>query len=53
MRKDYLSTDTTFDPCWFSLDNTFKAGNLLDLADKTYIIDYTSQSKCENKSEIL
>jgi hypothetical protein len=23
MRKDDLSTDTTFDPCWFSLDYTF------------------------------
>ncbi len=23
MRKEDLSTDTTFDPCWFSLDYTF------------------------------
>ncbi len=25
MQKEDLSTDTTFDPCWFSLDYTFKA----------------------------
>ncbi len=24
MRKEDLSTDTSFDPCWFSLDYTFK-----------------------------
>ncbi len=24
MRKEDLSTDTTLDPCWFSLDYTFK-----------------------------
>ncbi len=23
MQKEDLSTDTTFDPCWFSLDYTF------------------------------
>ncbi len=29
MRKKDLSTDTTFDPCWFSLDYTFKANSFV------------------------
>ncbi len=31
MRKEDLSTDFNFDPCWFSLDYTFKADNISNI----------------------
>jgi hypothetical protein len=51
MRQEDLSIDTTFDPCWFSLDYTFKYSSFSALQELHFRCPPSNRTAGEAESQ--